>query len=197
MLGSFPCFLFAVRRLLLFFCDHWHIIAVKYGFLSEKLLCSEGRRYSQASGRWYWTSFRRPLHHWSRSEYSASSLSLVNRLLNYTVCLILALCVSYLSSLYICFLVYLQLVTDQLSKLFSAGDNIKWSLLFFTQYISLVILVWLFIFRSVGKVHDEWFADEERVRNTVGILENPVVPPSDDDTEVCPLNCRILSLFAL
>ena len=57
--------------------------------------------------------------------------------------------------------------------------------------------MWLFIFRSVGKVHDEWFADEERVRNTVGILENPVVPPSDDDTEVCPLNCRILSLFAL
>ncbi|KAF3512037.1 hypothetical protein F2Q69_00001447 [Brassica cretica] len=41
---------------------------------------------------------------------------------------------------------------------------------------------------SVGKVHDEWFADEERVRNTVGILENPVVPPSDDDTE---LTCGI------
>lgn len=39
----------------------------KYGFLPEKLLCSEGRRYSQASGGWYWTSFCRPLHHWSRS----------------------------------------------------------------------------------------------------------------------------------
>lgn len=45
-------------------------------------------------------------------------------------------------------------------------------------------------FRSVGKVHDEWFADEERVRNTVGILERPVVPPSDD-TEVFSLNYRI------
>ncbi|KAG2308786.1 hypothetical protein Bca52824_028534 [Brassica carinata] len=38
---------------------------------------------------------------------------------------------------------------------------------------------------SVGKVHDEWFADEEGVRNTVGILEKPVVPPSDDTELTC------------
>ncbi|KAF3582238.1 hypothetical protein DY000_02034974 [Brassica cretica] len=38
---------------------------------------------------------------------------------------------------------------------------------------------------SVGKVHDEWFADEERVRNTVGILERPVVAPSDDTELTC------------
>ncbi|KAJ4886254.1 putative E3 ubiquitin-protein ligase ARI7 [Raphanus sativus] len=38
---------------------------------------------------------------------------------------------------------------------------------------------------SVGKFHDEWFADEERVRNTVGILESPVVPPSDDTELTC------------
>lgn len=35
-------------------------------------------------------------------------------------------------------------------------------------------------FRNVSKVHDEWFADEERVRRTVGILEGPVVLTSDD-----------------
>ncbi|XP_057962909.1 probable E3 ubiquitin-protein ligase ARI8 isoform X2 [Malania oleifera] len=28
---------------------------------------------------------------------------------------------------------------------------------------------------SVSKVHDEWFADEEKVRKAVGLLENPVV----------------------
>ncbi|XP_021772292.1 probable E3 ubiquitin-protein ligase ARI8 isoform X1 [Chenopodium quinoa] len=28
---------------------------------------------------------------------------------------------------------------------------------------------------SVSKVHDEWFADEEKVRNTVGLLERPVI----------------------
>lgn len=41
-------------------------------------------------------------------------------------------------------------------------------------------------FRIVGKVHDEWFADEERVRRTVGILEGPVVP-TPDGREVIPL----------
>lgn len=29
--------------------------------------------------------------------------------------------------------------------------------------------------RSVSKVHDEWFADEEKVRRAVGLLERPVV----------------------
>lgn len=29
--------------------------------------------------------------------------------------------------------------------------------------------------RSVTKVHDEWFADETRVRKLVGLLEAPVV----------------------
>lgn len=31
------------------------------------------------------------------------------------------------------------------------------------------------IYRSVSKVHDEWFADEEKVRRAVGLLERPVV----------------------
>lgn len=31
------------------------------------------------------------------------------------------------------------------------------------------------ICRSVSKVHDEWFADEEKVRRAVGLLEKPVV----------------------
>ncbi|CAA7027310.1 unnamed protein product [Microthlaspi erraticum] len=38
---------------------------------------------------------------------------------------------------------------------------------------------------SVSKVHDEWFADEERIRKTVGILESPVVPPSADRDLTC------------
>lgn len=32
--------------------------------------------------------------------------------------------------------------------------------------------------RSVSKVHDEWFADEEKVRKAVGLLENPVQFPN-------------------
>ncbi|CAA7026476.1 unnamed protein product [Microthlaspi erraticum] len=38
---------------------------------------------------------------------------------------------------------------------------------------------------SVSKVHDEWFADEERVRRTVGILEGPVVTAPDDGELAC------------
>lgn len=34
-------------------------------------------------------------------------------------------------------------------------------------------------YRSVSKVHDEWFADEEKVRRSVGLLEKPVVPFRD------------------
>lgn len=33
----------------------------------------------------------------------------------------------------------------------------------------------LSICRNVSKVHDEWFADEEKVRRTVGLLEKPVI----------------------
>lgn len=32
--------------------------------------------------------------------------------------------------------------------------------------------------RSVSRVHDEWFADEENVRKTVGLLERPVEMPN-------------------
>lgn len=43
------------------------------------------------------------------------------------------------------------------------------------------------IIRSVSKVHDEWFADEKRVRDTVGILDGPVVPIHGDGVvEVIP-----------
>ncbi|ONK57944.1 uncharacterized protein A4U43_C09F5880 [Asparagus officinalis] len=34
---------------------------------------------------------------------------------------------------------------------------------------------------SVSKVHDEWFADEERVRRAVGLLENPVEMPNSKE----------------
>lgn len=42
--------------------------------------------------------------------------------------------------------------------------------------------------RSVNKVHEEWFADEERVRKSVGLLEKPIVPLSRV-TEVRSLLC--------
>ncbi|CAH2038804.1 unnamed protein product, partial [Thlaspi arvense] len=38
---------------------------------------------------------------------------------------------------------------------------------------------------SVSKVHDEWFADEERVRRTVGLLEGPVIPKPDGGELTC------------
>ncbi|CAN6883714.1 unnamed protein product [Brassica oleracea] len=38
---------------------------------------------------------------------------------------------------------------------------------------------------SVSKVHDEWFADEERVRKAVGILERPVVSTLDGRELTC------------
>ncbi|KHG25604.1 putative E3 ubiquitin-protein ligase ARI8 -like protein [Gossypium arboreum] len=34
---------------------------------------------------------------------------------------------------------------------------------------------------NVSKVHDEWFADEEKVRRSVGLLEKPVVPFPDGE----------------
>ncbi|KAL5998098.1 hypothetical protein ACLOJK_009033 [Asimina triloba] len=41
---------------------------------------------------------------------------------------------------------------------------------------------------SVTKVHDAWFADEEKVRRSVGLLENPVVDPMPNAKE---LTCGI------
>ncbi|XP_021895547.1 probable E3 ubiquitin-protein ligase ARI7 [Carica papaya] len=38
---------------------------------------------------------------------------------------------------------------------------------------------------SVSKVHDEWFADEESVRRTVGLLEKLIVPPSNARELTC------------
>ncbi|XP_073267035.1 probable E3 ubiquitin-protein ligase ARI8 isoform X1 [Populus alba] len=38
---------------------------------------------------------------------------------------------------------------------------------------------------SVSKVHDEWFADEEKVRRAVGLLEEPVVPFPDGRDMTC------------
>uniref|UniRef100_A0A6N2NBS2 RBR-type E3 ubiquitin transferase n=1 Tax=Salix viminalis TaxID=40686 RepID=A0A6N2NBS2_SALVM len=38
---------------------------------------------------------------------------------------------------------------------------------------------------SVSKVHDEWFADEEKVRKAVGLLEEPAVPFPDGREMTC------------
>ncbi|KAJ6325000.1 hypothetical protein OIU76_012147 [Salix suchowensis] len=38
---------------------------------------------------------------------------------------------------------------------------------------------------SVSKVHDVWFADEEKVRKAVGLLEEPVVPFPDGREMTC------------
>lgn len=51
------------------------------------------------------------------------------------------------------------------------------------------------IIRSVSKVHDEWFADEKRVRETVGILDGPVIPTPDDGGEVIPFDLSTLIIF--
>uniref|UniRef100_A0A6M2EJG5 RBR-type E3 ubiquitin transferase n=1 Tax=Populus davidiana TaxID=266767 RepID=A0A6M2EJG5_9ROSI len=40
---------------------------------------------------------------------------------------------------------------------------------------------------SVSKVHDEWFADEEKVRRAVGLLEEPVVPFPDGREMTCKI----------
>lgn len=48
--------------------------------------------------------------------------------------------------------------------------------------------------RSVSKVHDEWFADEENVRKTVGLLEKQIEMPNK--REVFPiLTIEFLLLF--
>lgn len=38
--------------------------------------------------------------------------------------------------------------------------------------------------RSVSKVNDEWFADEERVRASVGLLEKPATSKRQNPKEV-------------
>lgn len=47
--------------------------------------------------------------------------------------------------------------------------------------------------RSISKVHDEWFADEEAVRNSVGLLDKPVVQFSNA-REVSAPSIWVLSL---
>jgi hypothetical protein len=38
--------------------------------------------------------------------------------------------------------------------------------------------------RSVSKVNDEWFADEDRVRASVGLLEKPATSKRQNQKEV-------------
>lgn len=46
--------------------------------------------------------------------------------------------------------------------------------------------------RSVSKVHDEWFANEEKVRKAVGFLEKPVIEyPNAKEVSIMCLFCRI------
>lgn len=46
------------------------------------------------------------------------------------------------------------------------------------------IMSFMVICRCVSRVHDEWFADEEKVRDAVGLLEKPLVD-FPTDAEVC------------
>lgn len=46
--------------------------------------------------------------------------------------------------------------------------------------------------RSVSKVHDEWFADEENVRKAVGLLEKPVEMPYTREVTTLALQHRYL-----
>ena len=86
------------------------------GFLPEKLLCSEGRRYSQAPDRCYWASFCRPLNNWSRSEHSASFLSLVNAFVIW--CLILSLLPCLFSTYLETTLCFLVIISNNLYRFF-------------------------------------------------------------------------------
>nr|GMC55917.1 probable E3 ubiquitin-protein ligase ARI8 [Ipomoea batatas] len=44
---------------------------------------------------------------------------------------------------------------------------------------------------SVSKVNDEWFADEEKVRRTVGLLENPTPLPNEKEVANLSITCGI------
>lgn len=46
-------------------------------------------------------------------------------------------------------------------------------------------------------MHDEWFADEEKVRRAVGLLEEPVVPfPDGRDVSIsCLIACFLRLCF--
>lgn len=59
--------------------------------------------------------------------------------------------------------------------------------------------LFFFIDRSVSKVHDEWFADEEKVRKAVGFLERPVVEyPNASEVSILHVGNELkLSLFCL
>ena len=56
-------------------------------------------------------------------------------------------------------------------------------------------LLFLCTNRSVSKVHDEWFADEEKVRKEVGVLDKPVIEYLNAREVSIPcLVCRISTL---
>lgn len=43
------------------------------------------------------------------------------------------------------------------------------------------------LFRNVSQLHDEWFADEERVRRSVGLLSKSVILfPNDSEVSSSP-----------
>lgn len=45
-------------------------------------------------------------------------------------------------------------------------------------------------------MHDEWFADEEKVRRAVGLLEEPVVPfPDGREVSIPCLICLLYSVM--
>lgn len=48
--------------------------------------------------------------------------------------------------------------------------------------------------RSISKVNDEWFADEERVRANVGLLEKPATSKRKIDKEVLLDSYRVVRL---
>lgn len=59
-------------------------------------------------------------------------------------------------------------------------------------------MIRLLMNRSVSKVNDEWFADEERVRASVGLLEKPATSKRQSQREVLLCNhCIPLQGFAV
>lgn len=110
-------------------------------------------------------------HVWLQLSYSATSIGMVFDFLILVTCQS-GLVISYL--FYDC--------EWKLWRFFITSKNFVVTLFFRTSFCN---HAWFYIHainfpcRSVTKVHDEWFADETRVRKLVGLLEEPVVHASN------------------
>lgn len=168
---------------------------------AEKLYCLEGRRYTSATGGWCDDNFYSFVHTKRSCLYITSTLQLVtwsqppflwltSGVNCYSECCwVLLLGLPYLSSVAFTRWAYVEMliVKYYYSMLCFPTVYELWR-----SWISSCLTCFKCLnddeCRSVNKVHEEWFADEERVRKSAGLLEKPVVPLSRVK-EVCSLLC--------